>query len=379
MRWSFRVCCVKVVIGISAIVGVSAIDASSAWALTEADKEAIRSLSDDAATDFDAQRYEAARSKFAQAFEVAKIPSLALWTGRANEKLGHWVVAHELYLQATTLERNELWRGDAQQKSQQEAERELQKLSPRIPRLTIRVEGANAKDVVVAVDGVTIPSGLVGVERLIDPGEHQITGQLANDLQRKSVVLNEKGRSVVVLQFGPVATLPAPPTQTGEKPPSATPDAAKSGTQGQQTQSASAPRHTDTEQSSMRTWGWIGVGVGAAGIVTGSIAGILTLSKYGTLKDKCGTDRRCQPTSDSEFSSLRNEVDGYRTLRTVSTVGLIVGGVAAAAGVTLLTMSPSNAETVNNPSNAQSRTSSSATPALRLLVGPGAAHLVGAF
>jgi hypothetical protein len=83
-----------------------------------------------------------------------------------------------------------------------------------------------------------------------------------------------------------------------------------------------------------RTAGWIGVGAGALGLGVGAVAGALALGKKGDLEAGCGSDlKACS-------SSAWDDAEGYNTLRIVSGVGFIAGGVAASAGVVLLLTAP---------------------------------------
>src|ERR1700690_1029150 len=97
---------------------------SSAFALTDGDKEAVRALANDAAQDFDRGQFAAARDKFQRAYAIAKVPRLALRAAQANLKLGQWVAAYELLRQAIALERNDLWLGKTQEQAQADALRE---------------------------------------------------------------------------------------------------------------------------------------------------------------------------------------------------------------------------------------------------------------
>src|SRR5262249_2531632 len=74
------------------------------------------------------------------------------------------------------------------------------------------------------------------------------------------------------------------------------------------------------------------LGVGGAGILTGTITGILALSKKGSLE--C-PDNHCPP-------SEHDKLDSAKTMATVSTIGFSVGLVSAAAGVVLLMTSGSS-------------------------------------
>jgi hypothetical protein len=85
--------------------------------------------------------------------------------------------------------------------------------------------------------------------------------------------------------------------------------------------------------SGQRTASWILIGVGGVGVVTGAITGAMVLSKKSTLDEDC-RDARCPITVDDTRKS-------YNSLRTITTVAFIAGGVAGAAGMVLLLTAPS--------------------------------------
>lgn len=103
-----------------------------------------------------------------------------------------------------------------------------------------------------------------------------------------------------------------------------------------------------------RTWGWVVLGVGAAGLVTGAATGIAVMANT-SLRNDC-PNGGC-PSSKSA------SVDTYNSLRVISTVGFIVGGVGAAVGATLLLWTPTR----------------ESEPRMALWVGPGSAGVRGAF
>jgi hypothetical protein len=338
-----------------------------AGAVDDSDKEAIRSLSNQAAADFDQHRYEAARDKFLRAYGLAQVPKLAMWAARANERLGHLVTAYELYRQALSLQPNDLWKADAQQQAQKDAEAELTKLQPRIPKLTIIVEGANPGDVSVQVDDKQIPSDLLGVERLADPGQRQIVGKRGDEVIREGATLTEGEKRQITLKFRnaptPAATTPgvaaggaqvAPPGQQATQPNVRVPGKPTSASVGAASNTQPARDQGASNANSQRTLGWVGVGVGAAGLALGATTGVLVAAKHGDLNTKCPVDNNCDGQHNSEVAT-------YNTMRTLSTVGFVVGGVAAAAGVTLLLTAPK-------------------TPAqVGLLLSPSAASIQGSF
>jgi hypothetical protein len=309
---------------------------NAAWAIADSNKEAVRSLSNQAATDFEQQRYEAAQDKFSRAYEIAKVPKLAVWAARANEKLGHLVTAYELYRQALALQQNDLWKGDAQQKAQKDAQVELEKLQPRIPKLTVVIEGVNPNEVSVKVDDEEVPNALLGVERLADPGQRKIVGKHGDQVVSESATLAEGEKRQIVLKFrnsaAPVVSKPG-----AAKVPQANQDATPSnGSVPTKTKSENSSR-VSSHSGSQRTWGWIGVGIGAAGVALGATTGLVVAIKYPDLNSKCPDRNNCNSS----------EVNTYHTLRTVSPIGFIAGGVAAAAGVTLLLTSPKEKSPAN--------------------------------
>lgn len=318
----------------------------AAWALDDSDKESVRMLSNAAATEFEQGKFEAARDKFTRAYALAKVPRLAVWVGRANERLGKLVIAYEFYRQALGLERNELWMGDIQTVAQKEAEKALESLAPRLAKITIVVEGAPATEVKVTLDGVAVSAALLGIERLVDPGQREIVGTHGNAQVRESSQVEEGDAATVVLRFQPQAQKPAP-----------TPSAAAPAVLANHAPAAAGVRLDSVPSNSQRTWGWVGIGVGGAGLLTGAVSGLLVLSKYSDLKEDC--------PALSCGAKYSDRVESYRTMRTVSTVGFVAAGVGAAVGVTLLLTSPSR-----TPTAAQN---------LSLWVTPEMAGVVGTF
>jgi hypothetical protein len=312
-----------------------------ALALEDSDKESVRILANDADTDFEAGHYEAAREKFTRAYGIAKVPTLAVRAAQANEKLGRLVAAYELYREALDLQSTELWKGTVQQQAQKEAEGKLEKLQPRIPRLIIILEGANTSDVAVRIDNVQVSSALLGVERFTDPGQHQIVGKRGDEVTNETATLAEGDKKQIVLKFRkpavPSLTAPAgaplpPPGNASSQPSDGVPSNPSAETFGPASNTQPPRDQGASSTNTQRTLGWIGVGIGAAGVTLGTVTGIMVASKYSNLSPKCA-DNNCR-------GQYTDEVNSYHTMRTLSTVGFVVGGVAAAAGVTLLFTAP---------------------------------------
>ncbi len=304
-------------------------------ALDEHEKQSIREISNQAASDYENGRYESAREKFLRAYASAKVPRLAVWAARTSAKLGQLVAAYDLYAQALSMRQNELWQADIQQQAQKEAQVELEQLKPRIPRLSIVIANASIDEVTVSIDNVPLPNALLGVERLVDPGQKVIVGKRSVESVHETVSLVEGDHRQVVLQFARAkGDSPVP----ASKPigPNAEQLATSFDSTSRTPSLEARPLSRDETTSSLkdqRTWGWVGVGVGASGLALGLTTGLWVAVKYGDLSGKCDPHRVC----GTQFQS---EVNHYETLRTLSTVGFVIAGVATAAGVTLLFTNP---------------------------------------
>ena len=108
--------------------------------------------------------------------------------------------------------------------------------------------------------------------------------------------------------------------------------------------------------------GYVALAVGGAGLIVGGVTGGLALSKRSDLDDNPAcNDGKCS-------SSIQPDIDSFRTMRTVSTVGFVAGGVCAGLGVVLLLTSGSSEQKGARPS-----------PRVGLRVTPNAVSLSGSF
>ena len=277
-----------------------------------------------------------ATEKLEKAYRVLQVPSVALWSARALAKRGRLVEASERYGEASRLD----VQGDkaVQLQARKDAATELEALTRRIPTLLILVEGANGADVKLKVDGAAVPSALIGEERPANPGQHRVSGDLGPQHLEETAELVEGSKRAVTLRFAAQALVPAVAKVPVGTPPPIEP-AFDASTQGQ----------------AQRTWSYVALGLGGASLVVGGVTGVMVLQKKGSLECPNGP---CQPG---------DQVDSFRSLRTVSTVGFIAGGALAATGlVLLLTSSPS-------------KTPESGKTSLHLAVSPMSAFVSGEF
>lgn len=293
-----------------------------AQAVDDSTRNAARSLASQGKEALDKSDWDRARDLFRRAYTLVPAPTIALYEGRALVKLHRLVEAEEAFMRAarTSLDAES---PEPFRKAVHDAEEDLLALRGRMPKVTIVPSGPGASDpqLSVTLDGRPLATALVGVELPIDPGAHTLRGEAPGGTPTELVFsVAEKQRQKVELAVasGHAAAeakplVVAPPVAV--KPGPAEPAAAPSPWQ--------------------KRAGLIVGGVGVAGLATGIITGILAGSRYSEAERKC-TDHQCL-----EGSAGWDAVQSFRTLRTVSTVGYIVGAVGLAAGTTVFLTAPS--------------------------------------
>jgi hypothetical protein len=285
-----------------ALIVAMALAGGSALAqpVDDATRQAARTLAEAGLIHFDEGRFEAALAKFNAAAQLLPTPTLSVMSARCLAKLGRLTEASNRYREAIDMPLGP----DAPQLFKDikvDARKELDALAPRFARLEIAV-GAGAAPVEVQLDGKPVPASSLGTRLPLDPGVHQIEIQRGAERRTEEVNLHE-GESRRIEASPPT---PPPPPAPGD--PGAT----------------------------QRTLGFIGLGVGGAGLVAFGVAGSLALVKNGELADACDMKRQCPHGAADTLAT-------YNTLRTISTAGIIVGVVGVAAGSLLVALAPKQA------------------------------------
>lgn len=298
----------------------------------DATKNAARELAAQAADAFQKGDYARAQDLYHRAYALVPAPTLALREARALEKLGRLVEAVEAYVRTT---RTGLTADspDAYRQAVQEAHDELAKLRPRVPKLKIVVKGRDGnEELSVTLDGKSMKTALIGVEQPVNPGRHEVvaTAHGKSGTADLSVAEGERKTLTVALADDPnaVPTPAEPETSTGPAPTAPTP---------------AEPGKDEPAGSMQRTLGWVGLGVGAAGLGVGVVTGLMASSKHASAEESC-PDQRC-----AEGSSGADDLEAFRSLRTVSTIGYAVGIVGVGAGVTLLLTAPKSSHAGVSP------------------------------
>jgi hypothetical protein len=190
------------------------------------------------------------------------------------------------------------------------AKKKLAELDSHLPHFELRVPAGTAE---LRLDGVVLGQGAWSSSLPVDPGDHELTytapGKKPGSLHATAV---EGSAAVLVLPplvgepvAAPPALVVAPLPVVIEPPP------------------------PDTHEGSRwRTAGFVVGGVGVVGLGIGATLGALALGSKSTVMQDCHGSQ-CSSAGLSAVSSAKSQATG-------STIGLVAGGVCAAAGLTLV-------------------------------------------
>jgi hypothetical protein len=303
---------VSIIIAIAAHVGATE-------PADDSTNNAARDLAQRGKEAYERGDYAAARDLYGRAYALVPAPTLALREARALVQQGLWVQAAEAYVRAAHAPLD-AESPEAFNRAVEEANGELAQLRPRIPQLNLVIRGAEGRPVAVSMDGEPYPAALWGVERPVNPGRHEIVAFTQQAPEAKATVDLAEGtkRQVeLVIPGGPPSTVAATDRDT-------TATVRRSHTQ--------APQDDPTSIRPPLTYA--ALGVGALGLGVGVVTGLMATSKYSTLKQQC-PHNECL-----EGSAAQQDLESYRTLRTVSNVSYVVGALGVAGGVTLYLIAP---------------------------------------
>jgi hypothetical protein len=267
-----------------------------------------RELGGQAQAAFEAGNYAESEKLWVSAASHFNAPTITLGLARTQVKLGKLLAARESYNRMIRENVDTANLSPAFKEALESAKTEGAALAPRIANVLISVEGASSAQ--VTLDGQPVPAAELGVKRPTDPGSHVVRAEAPGyKAAEMSFQLAEGGMAETKLKLEK-DVVAAAPVDTGKAV------------------------EADTSKGGNKTLAYVALGVGGVGIAVGAITGIVAIGKHGTLKDKC-PDGKCP-------DDAKSDVDSYKTMGTLSTVGFIVGGVGIAAGAVLWLTAPSD-------------------------------------
>jgi hypothetical protein len=264
-----------------------------------AEKETARKLVKSGRTKLKSGDVSGAIADLKAAHAIMGVPTTGLALGKAQIEAKQLVEARDTLLSVERIV--EAPREPRQFTDAREQAKALAKeIEPRIPQLQIELEGAKEPaEVRVRVDDIEIKSAALSAPLSLNPGPHVVVASVGEREKRTEVTLIEGQKESLVLDVSGLITEREPTIAPREPPADAAP-----GT---------------------NPLVYIGFGVAGAGVLVGSITGVMALSKKSSVDDEC-VDDRCPP-------STHDDIDSGRTLGNVSTIAFVVAGVGAGVGI----------------------------------------------
>jgi hypothetical protein len=196
----------------------------------------------------------------------------------------------------------------------------IERASAFISHFVVKLSPENAE---ITVNGAPASRNEAG-EVLLDPGEYEIVATAEGYRSGSARVTAEggaRGRAVIELEPEQSEDAP-PPEETAATAFHPTPEP--------------APSQPESHGSGARVLMITGFAVLGAGVIVGSVTGILALTKGSSLKDAC-PHGDCPPAQ-------HDKLDGANTLATVSNISFGVAGAGAVAAVIGLVLQGSDSE-----------------------------------
>ena len=193
-------------------------------------------------------------------------------------------------------------------------------LLPRLPKFTISGPPAPPPGFAVTRDGVELDLATLGSALYVDPGSHEVTASAPGfEPFKATITVDEaKSESVVIPELSPAKSAAAQPPP---KP--------------------AQPELPTVRSEAKRTQRLVGVGVMGGGVVLTGVGfrlGARAGSTFHDAKALCGTELICENSAD--FERGKDLISRARTQATLSTVLVVTGMAAAAAGAVVWLTAP---------------------------------------
>jgi hypothetical protein len=267
---------------------------------------------------YDAKQYAQALSAFRASYDVVKSPNARLMIGRSLRELGRLGEAYAEAKAAVTEAEAAAQRHPRYAETARAAREDLAALKARVGFVKLDL-GSNAESgATVKVGERSFDAPALYEPIAITPGTTTMIVSVPGQAEQRRDIVVEAGKlQTVALDREPQRSL--------------------DGAEGSDAMLAEEPREpveTKVElgpDSSMRTWAYVAGGVGAVGLATFGVFGVLNNSRYGELDDDC-PNGACP-------SGRNDDIEAGRRYQLIANVGLGVGIVGLGTGVTLLLLS----------------------------------------
>jgi hypothetical protein len=300
---------------------------------TSADRQRARDLMDQADRKVESRDLTGALADYRTAHAIMGVPTTGIEVAKTQSAMGLLIEARETALQIAAAAEKP---GEAKVQGEVRAQaRELAMLlERRIPAMHVVVKGvAPSVDVKVEIDSARVAGPTITIK--LNPGAHRVTATARGYGEAsQTVTLREAETRDIEMALTAAKGGAAPAASSGHK------DVAV--------------------DRSVSTLTYVGFGIGAAGIVVGSVFGAMSWSKKSTIQESCDAGNGCPVEA-------AGEKDKAMTLAYVSDAGFAVAIVGVGLGVYGLLTSGGSAS------------KSTGSPRVNPLVGVNSVGLSGAF
>jgi hypothetical protein len=285
---------------------------------TAGDLETARGLFNEGNDLRDKGDLKGALERFLAADELAHTTVTGLEVGKTYLALGKLAKAYAAFVGVGNLP--ETPKDSANVKSARaDAALLAKEVYPRVPAITFRLgdDDVSVPSATFEIDGKLRDDARLGQPILLDPGVHVAIVHVEKRPERRVTIDAREGeKQVVVLTY----ELPKPLIKKTEPAPPAVATDTMLGTK-------------------ILVYG--GFGVAAAGVVAGTITGIITLSRAPSLRASC-PGGRCPPSVHEERAEVTR-------IGNISNLSFIVAGCGALAGTIGFLQAPKSSESVPTP------------------------------
>ncbi len=277
---------------------------------TDAQKQEAQKLFLDAKKSFDEKQMEKALTGFRASYDTVASPNSLLMVARTLVALDRVEEAYTTYEEATRVAQEAAGKDKKYEPAVEAAKKELEELRPRIALVTLDVVGATP-DTELFVNDQPVARDQWGKEMPVRVGAASVTAKAPGKPDFQQDLTISGGASTQRIDLQTFWTPAPPPVQT--------------------TSETKAEGSVDLLGLDKRTWAYIAGGVGAAGVVTFGVFGMMNRSKFNSLEDDCPNSVCLTDRSD--------DIDAGKRYQTIANVGLVVGVVGLGAGTALYLLS----------------------------------------
>ena len=261
-----------------------------------ADRAVARTLMDEGDRRTEVKDFRGALEAYQKADSIMGVPSTGIDVARTQLALGRLVEAWRVAVTVTKFPRKPT-EPEVFTHARRDADALIESVLPRIPTLRIAAIGvAPGAAYEATIDGIQVPAEQLHEAMKINPGEHVVRVWSTGFLPATGTTTLAEGQTSTL-----TLTL--------------------------------LPRHDPVENGARSALIYASFGLGAAGLVVGSVTGIVSLNAVASAKKSCAADGACPP-------SAQPDLDRSLTMANISNAGFGAGLAFVGLGVVGLVLTP---------------------------------------